>query len=473
MANVVPVSPPNDRDAAARPVLNRTNVDPATSSRNGPSDPATATTSGRGLARLPPWTVASWRVLSTWIIVPLLGTLIGAMVVGRVAASILGPTSYRVYVVGNFQAANLPTRILSGLQKSGSLGEINGVEIKLERQIAFGDPAAAEQRAEDIASRPDTLMVVGHFSSTATKAALPAYLRAARPKIPVIMTTETNPNLMPPKAFGDGYDPVFRLSPTDDKQSNRAADFAMEKGARAFLVVEDQTNPVYSQFLSRTFCERILEKSREQQTPVILRTSDVSTLPTDAMRTIGVDWVFFTGGWQNAILLARQLKAVQGNRPIQLLLTDASVDPKLLGGGAAVEGAYLTYPMRAESYNSDRGSEEYGANAFMVMKQLVQDANDNFGQRAGEMAGLGYQMRRLLGLKSVRDARSVLIATMQNSLDQGRSFGLADGTECVFSSRKEKLLGDASGGGMRDDASFHVWQICKQEFVDVNKPCSR
>jgi ABC-type branched-subunit amino acid transport system substrate-binding protein len=318
-----------------------------------------------------------------------------------------------------------------------------------------------------VAARPDTLMVVGHFSSTATKAALPAYLRAARPKIPVIMTTETNPNLMPPKA-GDSYDPVFRLSPTDDEQAIVAAGFAMDKGARAFLVVEDQTNPVYSQLLTRTFCDHVLKTSRGRSTPVILRAHDVSTLPIEAIRAMGVDWVFFAGSAQNAVLLARQVKAMQGGRPIQLLFSDASVDQQLAEGGPAVEGAYVTYSTGADTYNSDQGSGEYGTNAFMLMQQLVGNANDHFAQRAGEMAGVGYQIRRILGLKSVSDARSVLIATMEHAIDNKWTFRLNDRTESKFSSRDVEAVGDAIGGGMRERASFHVWQICKQKFVEAS-----
>jgi ABC-type branched-subunit amino acid transport system substrate-binding protein len=464
MSEVAPVSLPNAREVAASPALNRTDADPATSPANTVEP---AATSGGGLAKLRPWTRASWRLLSKWIVFPLLGTLVGAIVVGRIAATILGPATYKVYVVGNFQSNNLPQRILDRLLKDPVLGEINGVQIKLERQYAAGDPAAAQQQAEVVAARPDTLMVVGHFSSTATKAALPAYLRAARPKIPVIMTTETNPNLMPPRA-GDSYDPVFRLSPTDDEQAIVAAGFAMNKKARAFLVVEDQTNPVYSQFLTKTFCHEILTTSRGRPTPVILRAHDVTTLPIEAMRAMGVDWVFFAGSAQNAVLLARQVKAMQGGRPIQLLFSDASVDQQLAEGGPAVEGAYVTYSTGADTYNSDQGSGEYGTNAFMLMQQLVENANDHFAQRAGEMAGVGYQIRRILGLKSVSDARSVLIATMEHAIDNKWTFRLNDRTESKFSSRDVEAVGDAIGGGMRERASFHVWQICKQKFVEAS-----
>ncbi len=73
--------------------------------------------------------------------------------------------------------------------------------------------------AYPIPARPNK--TVGHVLSSTTKAALPIYMKTD-PQIPVILTTETNPQILPARDDPDQEFPVFRLSPTDDDQALRA-----------------------------------------------------------------------------------------------------------------------------------------------------------------------------------------------------------------------------------------------------------
>ncbi len=50
------------------------------------------------------WTSRIWSILSKFVLMPLVGALIGAMLIGRIVDWFLGPDSYKVYVVGNFQS---------------------------------------------------------------------------------------------------------------------------------------------------------------------------------------------------------------------------------------------------------------------------------------------------------------------------------------------------------------------------------
>src|SRR5579885_1338974 len=111
-------------------------------------------------------------------------------------------------------------QIKAGFLNGGNGGlTLNGAAIQFEALNDLGEPSNAQRIAADLAARDNTLLVVGHISSTQTKQALPAYLQKARPPIPVILTTETNPHLLPPKISDEIYYPVFRLSPTDDAQA--------------------------------------------------------------------------------------------------------------------------------------------------------------------------------------------------------------------------------------------------------------
>jgi branched-chain amino acid transport system substrate-binding protein len=363
------------------------------------------------------WLGDTWRFVSKWFVLPLLGALLGAMLIGRIIDWIIGPKAYKVYVVGNFQDSRAANAIWEAILKGGTLGKIDGIPVELEKANDGGDPLSAQRISADLAGRNDSLLVIGHFASTQTKAALPAYLRTANPPIPVILTTETNPNLSPPKPHEDTYDPMFRLSPTDDEQAKKAADFAIGKKAHGFWVVEDLSNPVYSDFLARKFSEHVLEHGSQ----VLLWTNNLSFPPVQTIKTLNVDWVFFAGSWQDALILLRQLRAMPGGEQVNVVLSDASVDQRLIDqGGLAIKDVFLTHPMLAEDYNGPSGFGAYGSSASQIVRQLLDGANDQFGQVASANGGFGYWYRHLLGLRRATDARIVIAALMKDAVIQER-----------------------------------------------------
>jgi len=146
-----------------------------------------------------------------------------------------------------------------------SKGELNfeGAALTVAQEDDRGDPTRARQIAEKIARQPDTLMVIGHASSGQSKEALPIYLDA-RPPIPVILTTETNPDLVPAKIKVHKFRPVFRLVPTDKVQAKVAADFierqADASDKKSIWVVQDLSgigNHVYSSYLADEFVKDV------------------------------------------------------------------------------------------------------------------------------------------------------------------------------------------------------------------------
>ena len=145
-----------------------------------------------------------------------------------------------------------------------------------------------------------------------------------------------------------------------------------------------------------------------------------------------------------------------GGEQVNVVLSDASVDQRLIDqGGLAIKDVFLTHPRLAEDYNGPSGFGAYGSSASQIVRQLLDGANDQFGQVASANGGFGYWYRHLLGLRRATDARIVIAALMKDAVIQERRFSL-DGKPCGF-----------RGNGSRVDASFHIWQVQHRAFVTV------
>ncbi len=169
--------------------------------------------------------------------------------------SLAGPSAYVVYLVGDFSDPTL-ANLRAGFEKSKKDLQINHVNISF---VAL-DAKASEAKVVSarLAEQNDTLMVAGHLNTTPSADALPNYLRA-HPPIPVVLPIETNPELLP--ADHTKYYPVFRLSPTDDKQAEKAADFAVRNGNGIWVIEDETTNPVYTRYLANEFVKQVRTKS--------------------------------------------------------------------------------------------------------------------------------------------------------------------------------------------------------------------
>src|SRR5438132_8334050 len=121
--------------------------------------------------------------------------LLSGMIIGRIANAFLGAKTYYVYIIGDENDRSVKSMMNAAAE--GSYASLGDVAVKTEIRDDAGDPQRAETISQELANRPDVLMVAGHVYSTVTKSALPNYM-GADPPIPVILTTETNPNLVPP-----------------------------------------------------------------------------------------------------------------------------------------------------------------------------------------------------------------------------------------------------------------------------------
>jgi len=391
------------------------------------------------------------RVIKNFIVLPLIGALISGMVIGRIVDSFIGPKNYFVYVVGD-ESDKSTLELIKAAAAGDFKSKQGNITIKIDTRNDLGDPEKAQSIAQELVRRSDVLMVVGHGSSTSSKRALPVYLQAD-PAIPVILTTETNPALVsPPAPTDDRVPPVFRLFPTDDNQAKVAADFIAKQKPKSIWIVEDTSNPTYSQYLARTFQYAVYDS--QPSVKVVLWSNNLN-LPPYAVDKLGIDWVFFAGDWRNALVLIRQLQAMQGTKTAKVLLSDASADKLLLKyGGADVEGVYLLHPLSADAFNL-KGYAGVGMEAYEVADTLISSAHQDFDKLATEAAPIGYRLRKWLGLRRVSDERRALARFMETAVNN----------ELPLTGSQIKMRRDDSRSVIRKDASFHVWRIAHNNFV--------
>ncbi|MFX0138908.1 MAG: ABC transporter substrate-binding protein [Candidatus Hodarchaeota archaeon] len=404
----------------------------------------------------------------------LIGALILAItlpiVLGQLRKLWVGPDSYIIYVVSDFpQKRTTSHEIFDGFKNTieNKQLEINGKKIEIVDKNDKGDPDRAKEISVELAKDNKTLMVVGHFYSTQTKAALPAYLEQD-PPIPVIMTTETNPELIPSK-FADSYCPILLLSPNDDDQAQTAAEFAIFKDeASVFWVIEDVSNRVYSSYLSIKFIEHLQEKKGKK---VVLYSNNRSIPSALTLQTLGINCVFFAGEWSNALILIRQVKAIFPDKTLMIILSDGSVNDQLIKHGQEdVEGVYLTFPMNAEKY-LDYGYCLYGKDAAIIISDVIQSANKSFTEKMKEKNKPVYFLKNLLNIHRVTDARWVINSIMQDYARDKKEFkGDLEDEPFFFDAKGAK--GFISKPGTTEKVKFHVWQIQRDnkdslKFVEI------
>jgi branched-chain amino acid transport system substrate-binding protein len=445
----------------------------------------------------------AYRISLKWLFLPLLGALVGTFFISRIVAAIRGPADYNIYVVGDLDRPATHS-ILEAFEKEQGRLKLGDVDLGIQFRDDHGDPEEAKRIAAKLARSEDTLLVVGHIISSQTKLALPSYL-GARPRVPVILAVETTPNLAPEKLNRSAYYPIFRLSPTDDLQVQRIAKFI--KGARAVWVVEDTSNPknpLYSSYLAHRF----IREAQKQQIKVVLWSSNLSPPTAQAIRDLKIDWIFFAGRKEDALILIHQLDAMDPLKPKpSVILSDASANqdfidslskapdsdkPATIDSCAIkslnnVEEVYVASQVTADAYNKEAGISAcsdgrgiaaasynknagysiYGARAVKVVQLLLERAADPSNlEEATHTLGWTYRARKLLGIQRVQDARTVLITTMKAAQDQGQQFMLDEGTNIRFGFDSE-----AGEDGVRkdEDATFYIWRLDRDQgiFVDA------
>ena len=370
----------------------------------------------------------------------------------RILDWLQGPTEYRIYLVGALQD---PTtmQIHDGFRDhwERSSQQLDGVPVTILARNDGDDLGEVERVANTIAQSEDILVVIGHGSSSNSKTALVEYM-AQTPMIPVLLLTETNPDLMP-RICDSSPDPcpVLRLAPTDEDQAKTAVEFALANGWKNFAVIRDSQNPVYSTYLSN----EIVKEMHRSNGSVLLWTTDSSVSSPLYFERLELDCVFYVGDHHKALVLIRQIKQHYnrvGFQSPRFILSDSAADvelPRL--GGDMLDGVYLTHPRSANEIGDPSvGFRALGRDTAWLLDRLLGRANEIL---SGE-SGISATLKRWLSIRSAESARQALAQSMaQYEFNPGSP------------SRKEYQF-DRKGN--LTGARFHVWVVNRERFDEVN-----
>jgi len=196
----------------------------------------------------------------------------------------------------------------------------SGIEFAVVTGDDQADPKTGVNVANQFASDPAVVGVVGHVNSGVSIPASAIYNRA---KIVEVTPISTNPQLT-----DQGFDNVFRVCTIDTVQGSFAADAAFKDlGATKAFVVDDSTQ--YGTGLADFFAERFAadggtvagrDKTADKETDFKALVSKIKAAKPDV--------VYYGGIYNAGAILAKQLR-------------DAGVVAPLLGGDGLFDQQYI------------------------------------------------------------------------------------------------------------------------------------
>lgn len=198
-----------------------------------------------------------------------------------------------------------------------------------------GDPKVGVNVANQLASDPDVIGVMGHLNSGVSIPASDVYGKA---DIVQVSPASTNPDLTLKQKYGN----VFRVCTIDPVQGSFAAEKAFgDLGFKTAFVIDDSTP--YGEGLASEFA-----KAFEAAGGKILGTEKTTDKDTDfnalvtKMKAANPDVIYYAGIYNAGALLAKQAKEAGLAAPY--FSGDGSFDQQFveLAGAANAEGAFAT-----------------------------------------------------------------------------------------------------------------------------------
>ena len=200
------------------------------------------------------------------------------------------------------------------------------------------DPSQAAAVAQQLASDPNVLGVIGHNSSDTTAKALPIYEGAG---LAMISSTSTS-TVLSGKTF-------FRTVPSDQLAGETLADYVLSKLNIKQVAVFYDSASNYSNSIQQAFTGKFTQQGGQvPQPPVDLSSPslDIKNSVTSAAATVRAVLLFpSTKTTSVAIAVARANAQLPADQQMKLLGGDALYNPATLtDGGESVKGLVLAVP---------------------------------------------------------------------------------------------------------------------------------
>lgn len=381
--------------------------------------------------------------------------IVGIVIFKPIEAWWSGPSQYKVYLVGRTANQEIK-KMFRTIQDDSALAllKIDGKDIVVEEVNDDGSAGRAQEIAQHLASLPDTLMVIGHVMTQLTMDALPSYM-AADPKVPVIATRESHPDLLrrvvsPKCEDKDVYCPFMPMSPTDTDQAETAIGFAISAShSRRFLIVKDNLprNQDYAASLSDAYKSAIEDRHAELVTLVDVVDEVSRTAAAQQISQRTPDCVLYIGPVEHAQLFLSGLRPLligQQRQPL-IVLSDSAVGDLLLGTPTAV---YATFPLSGQDYKSI--DNVYGDDAFSLVSELVRDVNN------WKLLPQVAKLHHYINMHRVTDARAAIIRAMEYNAKNSTVYDTRHGRFQYY--EKYKLV----------NVHFHIWQILSGKVTEVD-----
>lgn len=252
-------------------------------------------------------------------------------------------------------------------------GGINGRQISLTYRDTKGEPKTAASIAQEYAQSDDFALGIGAFTSTATMAAVPVFIKNG---IPNLAPTSSHPDYT---TLGPG---LFRGTPTVDVEAHVAAEFLVKThGAKSIAIAYRQDD--WGVFANESFVTSVEEFGGEivASLPISLDTKDYRSIVTEIFAA-KPDAVYFAGQYAEGAVFAQQLSAT-GWKPL-ITGSSALYGEKLTElAGDSVEDWYLPVSFFAEAKSQ-------------IVQQFVTDYTAKYGEGPRTFAATGYDSMHIL-----------------------------------------------------------------------------
>jgi len=340
------------------------------------------------------------------------------------------PDPFTVYVVADSDTNDKTLRIFRDKAKV-TLATIGDVDVIVQLVHLQDNSQETIQRvAEDLSSRPNTLMVIGSGRSQLTEESLPIYFKA-NPRIPYLATTASDSDLLKncddkcyewsvlrPVLHKVQFAPLLQLSPTNRIQASSAVEFAIENNKHRFLIVygDDSQNKSYTDDLVNEYEQAIAGEVLEGAVKV--DKFELNALPDDAtLRGMNPECVLYAGNFGEAqTLFGRFSRMTTAKDQMLMILSDSVIQTS--GSDVQLSKAFksasranilpvrFTHQTVASDYNNHVST--YDRDAFAIARTLIDDLNDRG-------VDLRMRLKSLLHIHNARDARRNLDRIMREN----------------------------------------------------------
>jgi hypothetical protein len=343
------------------------------------------------------------------------------------------PEHFSIAIVGDFTKSKVDIGSQTADQifaafRDQQWPDLHGIKVQVSsKQNDDGNPEKGKLIAQTLTDTRDCILVISQAGSTDAAASLPIYLTKRQPPLAVVLSSASNPDILPPGEEEDSAHPfpVLRLIPPDNTRAQTIATRAVhDLNAKSFWVVEDGENPVFTHYLAREFVRRLAE----QQGRTVAWSTSMNIPFVPELTSLGIDGVFFAGSWDNGTILAQQVKKIflekkklDNRLTMPKILLSASPDSTALLGEHfqtldGLEGVYVLNRVKAGEYMMD-GYHAMAQRTGKIIACIISEANARFEELASKQSST-FWLRRYWGIGG-DDGRNAINAVIQDMMISG------------------------------------------------------